>query len=105
MDKFHNLIKDDQFIIIPRSKNKYFDNRFKLNINDKKNMFLMLDKNDMKYLVKEKDFIRFGNGLLFVFKKNYKLIDLYGRERNECLYIKIKNNENNLPIISFHLDE
>ena len=43
--------------------------------------------------------------MLLVLKKQFDLIDMFGRNRKEDVYIKIKMKENYLPIISFHKNE
>lgn len=39
------------------------------------------------------------------FKKQFHLIDMFGNDKNEIVYIKIKMNKEKMPVISFHLNE
>lgn len=68
-------------------------------------MLLTLGFKDFKYIVEDIEFTKYGNEPLIVFKKEFNLFDIYGRKKKETIYIKIKIKNDNLPIISFHLDE
>ncbi len=101
----HSLVINDKYLIIPRDKNIDFIIRFKLDKNNIKSMLLSLSKENILYQIEDRDNLKYGNEPLVVFKRNYKLTDMYGREKQINVYIKIKYKENMLPIISFHLDE
>ena len=103
--KFLELIENNRFQVIPRDKNEMFILKYDLNNSKIRNMLLCLEKDDIQYLAEDKEFLKYGNEPLIVFKKPYKLIDRYGNTKTCIVYIKIKNKENCLPIISFHLDE
>lgn len=100
-----DFIKEDKFEIIPRDKNENFIYKYRLDRNKIKQMLLSLDKDDIKYKVKDIEYIKYGEEPLVVFKKQFHLVDKFGRDKDEIVYIKIKIKEGKLPIISFHLDE
>ena len=98
------LIKDDKYNIILREKNKVFIYKYKLNKEKIKKILLSLTEDDIQYELEDKEYVKYGNEKLIVFKKDIKLLDFYGSEITR-IYIKIKKKENELPIISFHDSE
>lgn len=68
-------------------------------------MLLSLEKDDIQYQVEDIEYTKYGPEPLVVFKKQFNLIDMFARSKNEIVYIKIKMKEEYLPIISFHLSE
>lgn len=98
-------IKDDNFEIVPREKNFNFINMYNLDKIKIKNMLLSLKGEDLINEVEDIDYLEYGMEKLIVYKKIYKLINIFGKEENVSVYIKIKLKDSKLPIISFHLDE
>ena len=105
MRTIHEKIKANNYIIIPRDKNEYFINKYILDKSKINKMLLLLKEEDMQYELEDKEYLKYGPENLIVFKKEYELIDFYGNNKKEVLYIKIKMKDKVLPIISFHLDE
>lgn len=99
------LINKNQFYIIPREKNKNFIYKYKLDYIMIKQMLLSLEKDDIKYQVEDIEYTKYGSAPLVVFKKQFHLIDMFGNDKNEIVYIKIKMNKEKMPVISFHLNE
>lgn len=105
MKKIVDQIKKDQYKIILREKNEMFINQFKLDKIKIKKMLLVLKYEDIIYLVKDIEYLKYGPEKLVVFKKQYQLVDKYGNNKKVLVYIKIKMKEGILPIISFHQNE
>lgn len=98
-------IKDDNFEIVPREKNFNFINKYNLDKIKIKNMLLSLKGEDFINEVEDIDYLEYGIEKLIIYKKEYKLISMFGNQENVLVYIKIKLKDTKLPIISFHLDE
>ena len=100
-----DLIKNDNYEVVLRDKNENFIIKYNLDKKKIKQMLLSLEKDDIQYQVEDIEYTKYGPEPLVVFKKQFNLIDMFARNKNEIVYIKIKMKEENLPIISFHLDE
>ena len=68
-------------------------------------MLLSLKEENIQYEVQDVNYLIYGPENLVVCKKQFDLIDMYGRSKRENVYIKIKLKDNVLPVISFHEDE
>lgn len=68
-------------------------------------MLLSLKGEDFINEVEDIDYLEYGIEKLIIYKKEYKLISMFGNQENVLVYIKIKLKVTKLPIISFHLDE
>ncbi len=105
MKLINEKIKSSNYVVVPRDKNDFFINKYMLDKAKINEMLLLLKEEDMQYELEDKEDSKYGPENLIVFKKQYELIDFYGNNKSEIVYIKIKMKENVLPIISFHLDE
>lgn len=66
-------------------------------------MLLSLREEDIVFLAEDRDYLKFGKEPLLIFKKKFDLLDIFGNPTKEWVYIKIKLENNYLPVISFHL--
>lgn len=103
--KIDNL---DYRIIKDRSdqKNKIFMKNFK--INDEIDAKPILNKISVdNFLSYEFDYdtLKYGPEKVAKFIVECKLVDFNGIEQNVEVYVKIKNKEHNMPVISFHINE
>ncbi len=93
---FHIVYRDD-------SKNKDFMRKFK--IVDKKGAREILKKisiDNLQSIEYDDEVIKYGLEEVVIFHIECKLIDFHGDENNVKVYVKIKNKENDMPVISLH---
>lgn len=50
----------------------------------------------------DNEVIKYGLEEVVIFHIECKLVDFHGDENDVKVYVKIKNKENNMPVISFH---
>ena len=107
INQIKEKITKDEFNICPRYKNEEFKRRFRLTKKDDfKPILLNLTCNDFDKCDNEDQPESFGEGIVYVFIKEYRLKNITGMFEYPRIYIKIKikipNVEGDLPIISFH---
>lgn len=101
-----NKIKNYDFKVVHRSKNKNFYRKYRLNDGEVRKILLKLNPNDYVGMVEDYDEANHESGLLIIFKKEETLINYHGVEEDVVIYIKMKDVEGKrVPIISFHESE
>ena len=105
LNKIKEKITKDEFRICFRLKNEEFKRKFRLTKKDHfKPMLLNLTCNDFDKCDNEEQPELFGEGMVYIFIKEYRLQNITGMFEYPRIYIKIKIPyiEGDLPIISFH---
>ena len=96
-------IQKSDFTIIMTKKNKQFIMEFKL---DKPKIIeKVLNKISVDTLYSyefDKDTAKYGVGYVIIFIYDVELIDKYGDEQVVNVYVKFKETENNIPVLSVH---
>ena len=96
-------IQKSDFTIIMTKKNKQFIMEFKL---DKPKIIeKVLNKISVDTLYSyefDKDTAKYGVGYVIIFIYDVELIDKYGDEQVVNVYVKFKEAENNIPVLSVH---
>ena len=105
IQQIKDKVKQNKFEIVNREKNELFIQQYNLNKSKIKQMLLSLNPEDIQYELKDKEYLKYGLENLIVLKKQYELINFYGKNKIENIYIKIKMKDKWLPVISFHFDE
>lgn len=93
------------YYIVYRDDNKNKDFMKKYRIVNKKGAQEILKKISIDNLISieyDDEVIKYGLEELFIFHIECELIDFHGEENTVKVYVKIKNKENNMPVISFH---
>ena len=93
---FHIVYREDQ-------KNKNFMKKYR--IIDKKGALKVLEKisfYNLQSIEYDNDVLKYGSEEVVILYVYCELIDFHGDLNNIKVYVKIKNKENNLPVISFH---
>ena len=101
-------VEKDEFYIVHRDKNTAFRRKFKfIKISDYKKVLLNLNVNDYVKSSYEEEPEEHGKGSIHIFLKEDTLYNFHGEKEKVKIYIKIKipDEEESLPIISFHEDE
>lgn len=98
-------IENNNFHVVFRenSKNKDFMRRFR--IVDKEGVKEILKKisvDNLQSVEFDNEVIKYGLEELFIFHIECELIDFHGEENTVKVYVKIKNKENDMPVISLH---
>ncbi len=100
------MIRSNDFFVIPRDKNDDFIRKYRLNKSRIRAILLNLSKFD--YVGETEDYGKdvHGDACLILFEKEIMLTDFHGIDRLVSIYIKIKEVENRkVPVISFHESE
>ena len=96
-------IQKSDFTIIMTKKNKQFIMEFKL---DKPKIIeKVLNKISVDTLYSyefDKDTAKYGVGYVIIFIYDVELIDKYGDEQIVNVYVKFKETEKNIPVLSVH---
>ena len=98
-------IENLNYYIVLRNdfKNKNFMRKYR--IIDKKDAKAILNKISIDNLFSieyDDNVIKYGPEEVIIFHIDCKLIDFHGEENKVKVYVKIKNKENNMPVISLH---
>lgn len=70
MRNINEKIKADEFVVVPRDKNDFFINKYKLDRSQISKMLLLLTEENMLYELEDKEYLKYGPENLIVFKKN-----------------------------------
>lgn len=98
----------EEYYISKRDKNELFRRKYRFTKkSDYGNILLKLNSSDFSKYDKEEQPDNYGEGIIYVFIKEWCLKNIHGDEENVNLYIKIKipNEGEHLPVISFHVSE
>ena len=103
VDKIKESIKNNDFEISDRSKNKIFMRRFRLNHSSIKEILLSLDYSSFYKIDEDRNKENFGEGPVVILMTNKDLVNFHGEIENIKIYIKLKLIEDMvIPVISFH---
>lgn len=103
VDKIKESIKNNDFEISDRSKNKIFMRRFRLNHSSIKEILLSLDYSSFYKIDEDWNKENFGEGPVVILITNKELVNFHGEIENIKIYIKLKLIEDMvIPVISFH---
>lgn len=107
LTEFKDKIQEDLFEIKKRKKNNDTVRLYRLNRRKIRNMLLEIEIKDFVHKRIDESHYDLGNGLLVVFKRTYRLTNMFGDEADVIVYIKYKEvGENDIiPVISFHEDD
>lgn len=105
LEHFKNKIKGNDFSISNRDKNRSFRQEYNLNRN--KIALMILDLSDEDFKCTKLSNNKIQDCLLYIYKRKYKLINIYGEDEDVVIYIKISefNKEKPIVIVSFHESE
>ena len=100
-------IRENKFRIVMREKNVKTMTLYNLDRIKIKELLLKLELNDFYQITLENNYELNGPGIYYIFKKNFRLLNLNGVENDIKMYIKFKIIEGKeiIPLISFHEDE
>ena len=90
IQQIKDKVKQNKFEIVNREKNELFIQQYNLNKSKIKQMLLSLNPEDIQYELKDKEYLKYGVENLIVLKKQYELINFYGKNKIENVYIKSK---------------
>ena len=103
VDKIKESIKNNDFEISDRSKNKIFMRRFRLNHSSIKEILLSLDYSSFYKIDEDRNKENFGESPVVILITNKELVNFHGEIENIKIYIKLKLIEDMvIPVISFH---
>lgn len=96
-------IKNNDFEIVDRNKNKVFMRKYRLNHSSIKKILLSLDYSSICKIDEDKSKDEFGQKPIIILKTKKELINFHGESEEVTIYIKLKLLEDRVvPIISFH---
>ena len=102
-EKIIRSIKNNDFEIVDRNKNKIFMRKYRLNHSSIKNILLSLDYSSVYKIDEDRQKEEFGQKPIIILKTAKELINFHGEAEEVTIYIKLKLFEDRVvPIISFH---
>lgn len=103
--KLLNLVNTDNYVIIPREKNKKFIQEYNLNMECIKEILKKINIDN--YVSEEFDFDleKYGSGNVVIFNVFCDLVNRFGEDKNVLVYIKFKMKDCKTVVISIHESE
>ena len=102
VDNILSKIYNDEFVIIPRDKNKEFMMYYRLTKKDIKQILCCISIGTYISEEFDSDTLKYGPETVVIFIVERTLVNINGEESSVRIYIKIKNKEDKVPVISIH---